>query len=161
VGPGLIVPVFKAGGNPALVDDYRPITIGSLPAKILADCLNTRLSGWAEGGGKRAQGQAGFRAERRCADNVLVLRTMIELQRYAARGLYCCSVDFKKAYDCIPRDKLWAKMRRAGHEARPPGPGAAGDGRLRAWHAPRGGAALLAHAVVLEMGRFAKLIASF
>jgi hypothetical protein len=111
---GYIVPVFKAGGNPALVDDYRPITIGSLPAKILAVCLNTRLSGWAEGGGKRAQGQAGFRAERRCADNVLVLRTMIELQRHAAQGLYCCFVDFKKAYDCVPRDKLWAKLRAVG-----------------------------------------------
>lgn len=111
---GYITPIFKPGGNAFTPSDYRPITVGTLLAKIYAACLNNRLTTWSEATGIRATGQAGFRADFRTADHAFTLRTIIEVQRFAKQGLYCCFVDFKKAYDCIPRDKLWTKLKTHG-----------------------------------------------
>ena len=109
-----ITPIFKSGGNPTLCSDYRPIAVGTLPAKIYAKCLDTRLQNWAEANNIRAKGQAGFRSDYRGLDNVLLLNSIIQQQRQASQGLVCCFVDFKKAYDSVPRAKLWAKLERMG-----------------------------------------------
>ena len=43
-----------------------------------------------------------------------MLRTVIEQQRIVKAPLYTCFVDFKKAYDTVPRDMLWTKLQRLG-----------------------------------------------
>ena len=50
----------------------------------------------------------------RTTDQTFVLRTLIESARARKVPLFTCFVDFKKAYDTIPRDKLWEKLRRIG-----------------------------------------------
>ena len=45
---------------------------------------------------------------------MFVLRTLIESSRSSKQPLYSCYVDFKKAYDTIPRDLLWLKLQRIG-----------------------------------------------
>ena len=59
-------------------------------------------------------GQAGLRKDHRTTDQTFVLRTLIESVRARKVPLFTCFVDFKKAYDTIPRDKLWEKLRRIG-----------------------------------------------
>ena len=44
----LIVPVLKKG-NPAELDNYRGISLLSIPGKIYALILRSRLENWAEG----------------------------------------------------------------------------------------------------------------
>ena len=83
-------------------------------AKMYATLLNSRLTKWAEANDLRAAGQAGFRQDHRCSDHLLVLRTVIEQQRIVKAPLYTCFVDFKKAYDTVPRDLLWTKLQRLG-----------------------------------------------
>ena len=39
---------------------------------------------------------------------------MMEESRLRDEGLYCCFVDFKKAFDKIPRKKLWERMEKLG-----------------------------------------------
>ena len=39
-----------------------------------------------------------------------MLRTIIEQQRASQSPLYTCFVDFRKAYDSVPRDLLWQKL---------------------------------------------------
>jgi hypothetical protein len=111
---GYIIPIYKPGGNAFHPSEYRPITVGTLLAKIYASCLNLRLTAWSDTTGIRATGQAGFRRGFRTSDHAFTLRTIIEIHRAADKGLYCCFVDFKKAYDCIPRDKLWEKLKTRG-----------------------------------------------
>ncbi len=98
------------GGDAADINNYRGIAVGSLLAKLYASVLTARLDKWTEENNLRARGQAGFRKDFRTADQVLVLRTMIEKARLHSVPLYVCYVDFKKAYDSVPRDLLWRKL---------------------------------------------------
>ena len=41
---------------------------------------------------------------------MVTLRVVMEESRLRGEGLYCCFVDFKKAFDTIPRQKLWERM---------------------------------------------------
>jgi hypothetical protein len=69
--------------------------------------LESRISQWAETNYLRAKGQAGFRKDFRTTDNVLILRTLTEQARFPKKKLYTCFMDFKKAFDTVPRDLLW------------------------------------------------------
>ncbi len=108
-----ITPIHK-GGDTSDPGNYRGIAVGSLLAKLYASMLNERLTKWTERHSLRARGQAGFRKDHRTTDQVFVLRTLIEQSRAKKQPLYSCYVDFKKAYDTIPRDLLWVKLQRIG-----------------------------------------------
>ena len=109
-----LTPVFKSGDT-SDPGNYRGIAVGTVVAKLYASLINERLTSWAEEKGLRAEGQAGFREDRRCSDHLLALRTLIEQQRARKGGkLYACFVDFRKAYDTIPRDLLWQKLESLG-----------------------------------------------
>ena len=108
-----ITPIHK-GGDTNDPGNYRGIAVGSLLAKLYASMLNAMLMGWTERWDLRARGQAGFRKDHRTTDQTFVLRTLIESARARKVPLFTCFVDFKKAYDTIPRDKLWEKLRRIG-----------------------------------------------
>lgn len=112
-----ITPIHK-GGDVTDPGNYRGIAVGSLLAKLYAAVLNVRLMEWTERHDLRARGQAGFRKDHRTTDQVFVLRTLIERARADRQPLYACYVDFKKAYDTIPRDLLWLKLQRIGVHGR-------------------------------------------
>ena len=69
--------------------------------------LDNRLHAWTEEHYLRAKGQAGFRRDHRTTDNLFILRTVIEDSRVSGHKLFTCFVDFRKAFDTIPRDVLW------------------------------------------------------
>jgi hypothetical protein len=104
-----ITPILKSGDT-GVPGNYRGIAVGTVLAKLFARLINSRLTHWAESNGMRAKGQAGFREDHRCSDHLLVLRTLIEQQRALRTPLYTCFVDFRKAYDTVPRDLLWQKL---------------------------------------------------
>ena len=118
ISMGIIHPVHKKG-DPNNPNNYRGITVGVCMTKLLAMILDDRIHEWAESEGLRADGQAGFRRDHRTVDNAFVLRTLIEHCKEPGRPsekkkLYTCFVDFKKAFDTVPRDLLWQVLRRAG-----------------------------------------------
>jgi hypothetical protein len=72
-------------------------------------------SGWAEASELRAEGQFGFRKGKGTASASFILRTLFDKVRTQKGGrLYACFVDFKKAYDSVPRHLLWVKLERRG-----------------------------------------------
>ena len=88
--------------------------ISSLFAKLVSTLLEKRISKWAEENDKRARGQAGFRAQHTTTDHLITLRVLFDEARRTGNTLYCCFVDFKKAFDTIPRGGLWERMRKIG-----------------------------------------------
>ena len=73
---------------------------------------------WAEQHGHRARGQAGFRRGRSCTDNIFILRHTAEKYTNNGGKLYCCFIDFRKAYDLIIRTRLWARLKALGMHGR-------------------------------------------
>ena len=114
---GLIHPVFKAGYK----DDpgsYRGITVVVSLSKLYAMVLEARATARPEQSKSRAKGQAEFRKDVRTTDQLLIIRTLLQQAAHDKRRLYCCFVDFKKAFDLIPRDILWNVLKRHGMSGR-------------------------------------------
>ena len=99
-------------------DNYRAIAVGSVLGKLYAVILDTRLSVCAEKNGWRAEGQAGFRAGKSTVDHVFVLRHLIESTQKSRKVLYCCFVDFRKAFDRVRRDYLIQRLAELGVHGR-------------------------------------------
>ncbi len=112
---GAITPIHKKGDT-ADPNNYRGITVGHILGKLYALALNTRLTTWLEASGRRARGQAGFRPGRGTIDNCFILRALVERARSRGVRVYCCAVDFEKAFDSVDRSLLWGALRRAGVE---------------------------------------------
>jgi len=113
---GIIHALYK-GGDYSQFDNYRGITVGPVLAKVFAMILESRMSQWVETNDLRAKGQAGFRKDFRTTDNLFILRTLIKQARFQKKKLYTCFVDFKKAFDTVPRDccgRCWRDLASVG-----------------------------------------------
>jgi hypothetical protein len=103
---GIIHALYK-GGDCNQFDNYRGIIVGPVLAKVFAMILESYINQWVETNDLRAKGQAGFRKDFRTTDNLFILRTLNEQAKFQKKKLYTCFVDFKKAFDTIPKDLLW------------------------------------------------------
>ena len=63
---------------------------------------------------KRAKGQVVFRPKHSIVDHGITLRHIIEKVWEKKGEAFCWFVDFKKAFDTVPRDKLWHRMEELG-----------------------------------------------
>ena len=115
---GAVVPVPKSKGSLDNMDDYRGITVGCALSKLYSMVMLQRLDNWAEKGGYRAMGQAGFRKGRGTADNAFVLNHMIEKYEAKKSPIYVAFIDFRKAYDCVNRSLLWESLSSIGLHGR-------------------------------------------
>jgi len=88
--------------------------VGPILAKVFAMILEARLSSWAEERGLQARGQAGFRKDFRTTNNLYILRTFIEQSAHKRKKVYCCFVDFRKAFNTVLQDLLWQVLVKMG-----------------------------------------------
>jgi len=114
---GIIHALYK-GGDCSEFDNYRGITVGPVLAKVFVMILESRINQWVETNDLRAKGQAGFRKDFRTTNNLFILRTLTKQARFQKKQLYTCFVDFKKAFDIVPRDLLWQVLEGLGISGR-------------------------------------------
>ena len=72
--------------------------------------INERLKSWAETYDILTDAQFGFKPNCSTADAIFILNHLIEKQLHSKKKLFCCYVDYRKAYDLINRGQLWHKM---------------------------------------------------
>ena len=77
----MIAPLFKKGDR-SLCENWRGISLLSVM-------------------------QAGFRRGRSCADQIFVMRRVMEKARRKQIPVYTCFIDLKAAYDTVNREALW------------------------------------------------------
>ena len=109
-GAGALAPVPKPKGNPDDMDDHRGIAVGQSIAKLFSITLLRRLDAWAEQQSRRACGQAGFRHGRGTCDNAFIINHIIDKYAHRSVPLYIAYIDFRKAYDSVDRNVLWAAL---------------------------------------------------
>ena len=107
---GLIVPIFKKKGSPFDPNNYRGITLLSCLGKLFTMCINVRLNKYVSDQGIIGEEQAAFREEYSTMDHAFVLNELINIYLHKKKRLYCCFIDYQKAFDTINRSALWGKV---------------------------------------------------
>ena len=101
--------IFKKGDreDPA---NYRGITLLSVVGKVFCKILNNRLVPCLDKEGALHEGQAGFRINRSCMDNVYTLNEIVQSRLREDKKTYAFFLDIQKAYDSVWHDGLWYKL---------------------------------------------------
>ena len=94
-----LVITFPKKGNLQLCQNYRTISLISHPSKVMLKIILNRLQ-------PQAEEQAGFRAGRSTTEQIFNLSILGE--KYLQRVF----TDFKKAFDRVLHEALWATMRK-------------------------------------------------
>jgi hypothetical protein len=95
--------LFK-GGDASKFDNYKGITVGPILTKLFVMIFDKMLSKWVEQHGLCAKGQARFCKDYHTIDQLFILRILIEQSKVKKKPLYCCFVDFKKAFNTVSRE---------------------------------------------------------
>ena len=103
---GLIVNLKK--GDREDPGNYRGITLLSVVGKVFCKILNNRLVPCLDKGGTLHEGQAGFRVNRSCMDNVHTLNKIAQGRFREDKEAFF--LDVQIAYDTVWRDGLWLKL---------------------------------------------------
>ena len=106
----LLVPIHKKGPTDD-PDNYRGIALISCLAKFFYAILNNRLLAFCLENEILSPSQLGFLAGNRTSDAHIVLYNLIN--DYCHRRnlkIFGCFVDFSKAFDSIPRDRMFQKL---------------------------------------------------
>ena len=110
---GCIVSIYKKGdkNDP---NNYRGITIVSCLGKLFTSVLNNRLLEWDKTHNIITDAQFGFKSGSSTTDAIFVLQSLINRTLRRKKRLYCCFVDYQKAFDFIDRTSLWTKLIKLG-----------------------------------------------
>ena len=104
-----VVTIFKKG-NRLDPNNYRGISIINSIAKLYDMILSHRLGQWF----RPCREQAGAQSHRGCIEQIVSLRLLTDMARRKKLKLFVTFVDFSKAYDMVPRHKLFSILGRLG-----------------------------------------------
>ena len=109
----VIIPIFKKGdtnhgGN------YRGILLVSHVGKHFTSLINSRLLKWCERNNILTDAQFGFRPSLGTIDAIFALPSLIYNILRKGKRLYCCFIDYIKAFDSVSHVKIWLLLVRSG-----------------------------------------------
>ena len=113
---GLVVPIWKGKGDRQDCNNYRGITLLSVPGKVFAHLLLMRIRSHLLK--YQRPEQSGFTPGKSTTDRILALRVLVERRLAFQRGLLAAYVDLKKAFDSVHRESLWEILRIRGVPAK-------------------------------------------
>ena len=107
--------VFKSG-KPGQVpdrsdpDNYRGIAVGNTLSKLHSIVITTRMSHWALAHGILSETQVGFLWRHSAEEHAFTLTQTVKAMCRSNKTVYALFVDFKKAYDRVHLDSMWAQL---------------------------------------------------
>ena len=104
----LIITLPKKG-NLQQCQNYRTISLISHASKVMLKVILKRLSPQAEE--IIAEEQAGFRSGRSTSEQIFNLRVLCEKYSQHQQDIFHVFIDYKKAFDRVWHDALWATMK--------------------------------------------------
>lgn len=110
----LIVPIHKKGVTTD-PNNFRGISLMSWLCKLFTSILNKRLAKVYSDQEILTDAQFGFRSGLSTVDAIFALQYIISKPLSTKKKrLYCCFVDFRKAFDFVDRVSLWYKLIKLG-----------------------------------------------
>jgi hypothetical protein len=103
----LLVALFKKG-NALKADNYRGITLLDVVGKVYVSLIHNRIR--AHLCAQLMDAQHGFRPGSGTNGALCSLRILVEMSREFRAPLHTAFVDFRKAFDSVNRDALWAVL---------------------------------------------------
>ena len=102
---GVILPFYKGKGSRHDCSNYRGITLLSVPGKVFAHVLLSRVRERLQS--RRRVQQSGFTPHRSTIDRIITLQLVLQTRREYCRPLWIAYVDLKAAFDSVNREALW------------------------------------------------------
>ena len=109
---GLVVPIWKGKGDRHDCNNYRGVTLLSVPGKVFARLLLLRVRDHLLK--LQRPEQSGFTPKKSTTDRILALRVLVERRREFRQRMLAAYVDLKKAFDSVHREALWDLLRLRG-----------------------------------------------
>ena len=88
------------------------IALISLASKVMLKILQARLQQYMDH--DLPDVQAGFQKGRGTRDQIANICWIMEKAREFQKNIYCCFIDYAKAFDCVDHNKLWKILREMG-----------------------------------------------
>lgn len=110
---GIVTPIHKTGPKDE-VQNYRGITLMPCAFKILMTIFARRLYKKLESRYFFVPEQHGFREQLDCVSMALNVVEIIQRRQSHKLPTFVCFIDLKKAYDSVPREALFEKLRKVG-----------------------------------------------
>jgi hypothetical protein len=110
-----LTPLYKKG---PLLDpnSYRMLAVRGTMYRMYADVVHSMVTDWCMAGNKIPDTQFGFYPGRSTLQPIFILRHLQHaartLQPRQSGRLHTAFIDFKQAYDTIPRQALWQHLQR-------------------------------------------------
>lgn len=111
------MPLFKSGDSrdPA---NYRFISLLCAPAKVFASVILKRIESFVLAAKLLRPEQIGFRTGYSTSHHAFTLFTLVQQAFNNGTTLHSAFIDFKKAFDTVPRPLLWQKLKHLGINGR-------------------------------------------
>jgi hypothetical protein len=108
-----VKPIHKKGtkGDPG---NYRPVSLTSIPCKIMESIIKDRIMGHLLDNELIQESQHGFMPGKLCATNLVEFMDFVTKVVDEGKPVDLFYLDFAKAFDKVPRQRLVKKMRAKG-----------------------------------------------
>ena len=108
-----VTPLFKKG-NRSDPSNYRPVSLTSIPCKLLEHIIHSNVMAHLEDYGYLNDKQHGFRKGRSCETQLALAVNDIARVLDDKGQVDVIIMDFSKAFDTVPHERLLAKLKHAG-----------------------------------------------
>ena len=112
-GKAKMVSVPKKGDK-TIVDNYRGISLIAIGVKILSTIIIRRVTDALEATNFFRREQAGFRSREEATAQSITLYEIVMRRQYVGHSTTAVFIDMQKAFDTVPHEALFEKVRRAG-----------------------------------------------
>ena len=112
-----ITPVFKKGDK-CVASNYRPVSLTCVSCKLLEHILCSQIRTYLDTHNILSPFQHGFRKKLSCESQLLVTTHDLLKRLDRREEVYVAVLDFSKAFDVVPHERLIRKLRLYGIEGR-------------------------------------------
>ena len=109
-----ITPIFKNKGSRSDCSNYRPVSLTCIPCRLMESCVKDDVLDFCIKNNFFLRLQHGFLPKRNCATNLLEFFEFVTSNVDNGNPIDCIYLDFCKAFDKVPIEKLLAKLKSHG-----------------------------------------------